>query len=143
MPTQAADPDVFNWWINRFPETKYIHLVRDPRKVVASMMKLGFNTWWREDPGSILHQWAEIEEWSLSIERKLPDQVIRLYQEDLAADPDGFMADLHSFLGLPKVVSFTNRGFKETKPIDLPNDELASEVIKEYEYGQGQRRRAA
>ena len=144
MPTQAADPDIFNWWVNHFPETKFIHIVRDPRRVIPSMMKLGYNTWWRGgDPAPVLRQWAKIEQWCLDIEEKLPDQVLRVYQEELALNPERVMIDIHAFLGVPKVVNFPPRGFPQTKPINLPADRLASEVIKEYEYGEGQSRRVA
>ena len=142
MPTQVADPKIFNWWIKRFPETKFIHLVRDPRRVVPSMMHLGFNTWWRGDPAAVLHQWAEIEQWALDIEEKLPGQVFRVYQEEYAVNPEKTMTDLHAFLGIDKAVNFPVRGFVQTKPIKLPTDDLlANEVIKEYKYGEGQRRR--
>ncbi len=135
MPTQVADPDVFNWWISRFPETRFIHLIRDPRRVVASMMKLGFNTWWREEADKVFAQWAAIERWAIDIERKIPDQVIRVRQEDMAANPNSLMGDMVTFLGLQKKVTFPARKTTQTAPIGAPDDPYVREVMEEYGYG--------
>ena len=136
MPTQVADPEVFNWWITRFPETRFIHLVRDPRRVVASMKKLGFNTWWKDDIDKVYYQWAEIEHWALDIERKIPDQVIRLRQEDLSGDPDRLMRNVVTFLGLHNAVTFAKQARPaESEPLDAPDDPYVREVMEEYGYG--------
>lgn len=135
MPTQVADPDVFNWWISRFPETRFIHLVRDPRRVVSSMMRLGFNTWWREEVDKVYYQWAKIERWALDIKQKIPDQVIRLRQEDMRDDPENLMRSVVTFLGLDNPVSFPVTPFKESDPIDAPDDPYVREVMEEYGYG--------
>jgi hypothetical protein len=135
MPTQLADPDVFNWWIPRFPETRFIHLVRDPRRVVSSMMRLRFNTWWRQEANEIFLRWAAIERWALDIERKVPDQVIRVHQEDMADDADLMMSDIITFLGLPKTVTFPSRETSQSIPIDAPDDPYVREVMEEYGYG--------
>ncbi len=135
MPTQVADPVVFNWWINRFPETRFIHLIRDPRRVVASMKRLGFNTWWREDVERVYHQWAEIERWALDITAQLPDQVIRVRQEDLVDMPDQLMGDVVTFLGLTKTVTFPQVTPKQSSPLDAPDDPYVREVMEEYGYG--------
>jgi hypothetical protein len=135
MPTQVADPEVFNWWISRFPETKFIHIVRHPRYVVASMQGLGYNTWWKEDVAGILSQWAEIERWAIDIEHKLPDQVIRVHQQELATNPDSVMAQVHSFLGVEKTQVYSAGHVTQSTPVELPDDPLADEVMKEYGYG--------
>lgn len=134
MPTQVADPEVFNWWYSRFPETKFVHIVRDPRYVVASMQRLGYNTWWKEDIAGILTQWTEIEQWAIDIEHKLPNQVIRVYQEEMATNPDAVMTKIYSFLGIPKTQTFPAGHVSQSTPVDLPDDPLANEVIKEYGY---------
>lgn len=63
-----------------FPEAKFIHIVRDPRAVAASILPLGWG------PHSALHAarfWAERISYGQALERAYPDQCIRVYYEDV------------------------------------------------------------
>ena len=106
-PVQYSDPEIQSFLTDLFPEARYIHLIRNPKFVVASMMDAA-ETWggqsvpqyWRETPQQILETWATHEEWVLQVKGRLPDKVHTVRLEDLAEDPVRTMSEALNFLDL-------------------------------------------
>ena len=108
-PVQYTDPEIQSFLNDLFPEARYIHLIRNPRFVVASMMEAA-KTWptqnvpvpeyWKGTSQQILENWTTHEEWALRIKSCLPDKVYTVRLEDLVEDPVRTMSDIFDFLGL-------------------------------------------
>lgn len=136
MPTQVADPKVFDWFYRRFPETRFLHIVRNPSYVVASMRRLGYNTWWKGSIEEVLRQWTKIELQAISIAEKHPHQVLRVKQEEMAADPQRVMDGIADFLGVARGIFPKPAHYRpESAPALLPDNEYTAAVMKEYGYG--------
>lgn len=133
MPTQAADPKVFDFMWRRFPDAKFVHIVRHPEMVVSSMQRLGFNTWWREDTASVLERWTEIEEWVLEAEKTAP--VIHVRQEDLVNDVNYEMGRLFEFLDVDPVrYPCQKRHRAKSRPADLQVNDRTRAIMERYDY---------
>lgn len=102
LPAWVVDhtPDNIIWCktlADLFPDSYFIHIVRDPRAVAASVLPLdwGPNTarqaslWWMKH---LFH--------GLLLERSLtPGRILRVRYEDLVADPDRVVNEVNAFLG--------------------------------------------
>jgi len=91
-----------------FPNSKFIHLVRDPRDVAFSAVKLGWDsTFW-----SAAKRWrcAE-EEWETLKLHVHPSSRVELRFEDLVSNPEEELAKLCEFIG----ISYTSHLFDYTK----------------------------
>jgi hypothetical protein len=111
-PVQYSDPEIQSFLNNLFPEARYIHLIRNPRFVVASMMEAA-EVWptqdvpvpeyWKGTSQQILDRWATHEEWVFQVKSRLPSKVRTVRLEDLVEDPIRIMSEMFSFLdlGLP------------------------------------------
>ena len=84
-----------------FPDAQIVHLVRDPRAVVASLLQVD----WFDDADSVPHTaalWVQAEHELRKWGRRLPaDSYHRLRFEDLTADPRGELGRLTDFLAAP------------------------------------------
>lgn len=110
-PVQQADPVVLSFIATHFPDARYLHIVRDPRAVIASSERL---TGTRRDQigpdivddDGLRHRgglplsadsWASAEEWVEQAKRRgLPVHSLRF--EDLTADPGPVMRAVFEFL---------------------------------------------
>ena len=105
-PVQHSDPMLRNFLHMHFPHARYIHIVRDPRAVVASMSKAAKEwgkigpSYWKGTPHAILERWAIHEEWVLQAKSTNTSQIYTLRLEDLCADPIGETTKLFRFLDL-------------------------------------------
>ncbi|MHC4838742.1 MAG: sulfotransferase family protein [Planctomycetota bacterium] len=80
-----------------WPEARFIHLVRDPRDVAPSVIKMGWagNTWHATD------RWVEAEREVDALAAALPpDRLLRVRFEDLVHDPEGELGRLCTLLGV-------------------------------------------
>ncbi|MBE0470643.1 MAG: sulfotransferase [Methyloprofundus sp.] len=68
-----------------FPNAKFIHLVRDPRGVAASIMPLD---WGADTPIEASVSWSASLAYGLAAEQAFPDRCIRVYYEDLLERPE-------------------------------------------------------
>ncbi len=99
------------------PGVRIVHLDRDPRAVVMSVVKQRWG--YKKDPEgwAALSPTARIDlaadrylRWSEEVERSRPGQGYRrVHYEDLTADADRFMAALLEWLGLPRLDAFRRR----------------------------------
>jgi len=103
-----------------WPKARYIHIVRDPRDVAPSCIKMGWagNTW------VAVNKWIEAERlWDSFKEQLDPSQYIEIMYEDLLRDSDKVLAKVCEFLNIP----FDEAMYKyvETSTYDLPNPSRA------------------
>jgi hypothetical protein len=106
-PVQYSDPEIQSFLNDLFPEAHYIHLIRNPKFVIASMVEAA-KVWdhqsvpdyWKQGSQQILEQWATHEEWVLQTKSRLPTKVHTIRLEDLAEDPVHTMTKAFSFLNL-------------------------------------------
>lgn len=106
-PVQYSDPEIQSFLNDVFPEARYIHLIRNPRFVVASMVDAANNwgdqsvpAYWKETSQQVLERWATHEEWVLRIKSRLPNRVHTVRLEDLSDDPVRTMSEAFGFLDL-------------------------------------------
>lgn len=84
-----------------FPEARFIHLVRDGRAVVNSMLHSGFDMDWATDFGRACFTWAHYVSKGVEFEAALPDRVLRVQHRDLVDDPQATCAGVLQFLDAP------------------------------------------
>lgn len=90
-PDHARQADLL---IDRFPDCALIHIVRDPRDVVASMRRM---PWGDRSIFSNTRQWLDCQHGALKVKDR--PQYFRLDFEELVADPAGQMARICKFIG--------------------------------------------
>lgn len=98
-----------------FPNAKFVHVVRDGRDVVASLLERA----WKDprtgrllpqcaDPAGAGRYWSRLASEGLSAERALTDRVMRLSYEDLVRDPKPTLRRLTDFLEEPYTEEMLN-----------------------------------
>lgn len=97
----------FDWFAERFPASRFVHLIRDPREVC---MSLSVQPW---QPGGIV---AAAEKWVDTVTRAnmarelLADRFIEIRYEQLVREPRAVLKTLCAFAGLPfadEMMSYT------------------------------------
>lgn len=88
-----------------FPESKIIHVIRDSRAVVASMLAASKQAWGRDwapsDAASAAMKWVRCVQDAQAIGRALPPQrYMEVFYEDLLADPILHTARMFEFAGV-------------------------------------------
>jgi hypothetical protein len=84
-----------------FPSARFVHLVRDPRAVVASLLAL---EWGPLDAHQAADYWARHLSWGLAAEQALPGRVQRASYEQLLTQPEATLTALRQFCGLEPAV---------------------------------------
>lgn len=80
-----------------FPDAQIVHLIRDGRDCVASLMRM---PWFQQDIYGAVCTWLEAIDSGRRAARRLPaDSYVELRYEQLVADPPGRLAELCDFLG--------------------------------------------
>lgn len=132
---QHLDPEVRSFLDAHFPEARYVHLIRDPRSVVASTMEAE-QAWhvapeyFEGDAAQILEQWARHEEWVLAAKERGHTPILTIRFEDLFADPSAAMTEILAFLDLEMTDDVTSRIPLLVHPRD-PNEKHAGFVLPE------------
>jgi hypothetical protein len=81
-----------------WPGARYIHLLRDPRDVSASMMEQG----WAGNLYTGARQWREIEqEWDRALPSIPAERRIEVRFEELTANPHATLERICAFVGVP------------------------------------------
>lgn len=93
-----------NWLSRLFPKAKFIHIIRDPRAVAASLMKL---SWGPSNVNEFIPFWLQKVAAGIAAERSEPDKVLSVRYEDII---DG------KYDGIPKI-----RRFLGNTQIDVEN----------------------
>ncbi len=89
------------WWrplTRALPELKLVAVVRDPRAVADSWVRLG----WGDDPLRAAHRWSSDTRRVLAASKALgPERFLLVRYELLVADPDAVQTRVAEFLGSP------------------------------------------
>ena len=82
-----------------FPNATLLHIVRDGREVVNSMVASGFDTEWATDFAAACRAWAHYAMLGHEVAQSHPERVLEVRHDDLVADPEAEMARVFAFLG--------------------------------------------
>lgn len=93
-PKNAVKLDIIS---NMFPDAKYIHIIRDYRDQLYSMLQVNFLD---SIIPEILYQWKFSARMAFRYEKRHPDKMISIRYEDLVNDPVNGFSELCAFLGL-------------------------------------------
>jgi hypothetical protein len=80
-----------------FPGARFIHIVRDPRAVAASLRTSAAH---RSHALAAARRWRFDTNCGLTMERRLRSRALRVRYEDLVRKPDAIVRDVCAFLGL-------------------------------------------
>ncbi|MEW5877086.1 MAG: sulfotransferase [Acidobacteriota bacterium] len=86
--------------VHLFPNAKFLHVVRDGRKVVASMLASGFDEEWARDVRVAWETWVFFVKAGLQAEHRWPTRVMRVSQERMRQEPEELMGEVFRFLRL-------------------------------------------
>jgi hypothetical protein len=98
---------VFGEFILRtFPKARFIHLIRDARAVVASMLRISKSwgqNWAPDNAERATTFWFECVSAGCRISKMVssPNQYLGIRYEDVRANQEGYLTDLYNWLGLP------------------------------------------
>lgn len=99
-----------------FPDAQFIHLVRDGRDAVSSLIKM---PWYKGDIYAAALTWREAVDTGKRLATRLgPDTFYEFYYEDLVAEPEDALEKLCAFLGEEYDPAMTNayQHARETVP---------------------------
>lgn len=125
-PHVPTDPDMKPWISEHFPDAKHIHIVRDPRDSIGSMLKHG---WGNGDVELLTNYWIRLEHQALEVEDR-----ILLRFEEVSVDPFGALINISKYLGLdPRLI----RGVEYLEEMVVP--ETGYTVIPGFSSSKGSR----
>jgi sulfotransferase family protein len=147
-PVQHCDPQIRPFMRTHFPDARYVHIVRNPKAVVASMnkaskeWKTGVPEYWKNEPREIMERWAIHEDWVLRAKSQGRETIHTLRHEDLCREPVEKMAEIFKFLEVdtPGNIRDLLRGSIEPDPNDkydsfnVPVSKRAARIMKIYGY---------
>jgi hypothetical protein len=103
------------------PEARFVHIVRDPRSVVASSLK---TPWTPRDPAFIAREWRVFTENNRDFARTDgAGRVLHVRYEDLVADPEPVVREVCEFVGedfRTEMLDGSRRGGVTISPIAAP-----------------------
>ena len=83
--------------VELFPDSKFIHIVRDPRDNILSYQRVRFDV---NGTAALAFRWRQYNEAIMQYRLRLPDRFMLLRFEDLVQNPAVELARLCSFLGV-------------------------------------------
>jgi hypothetical protein len=106
-----------------FPASRFVHVVRDGRAVVASMLESGFQEAWAKDFRTACKTWVHYVKKGLAFEAAHPDRVLRVRNETMAEDCDR-MFDFLDVFRHPAAAAFlkttrVNSSYGNVRPSDI------------------------
>lgn len=103
-PSYIYDIHILN---KLFPESRFIHIIRDGRDVCLSQIRNRFGSYYFPDA---LRKWVEVISWSRKMGRLLPQhRYLEIRFEDLLVNPEKTLKQIMKFLQLP----YENRMIEE------------------------------
>jgi|GEM_PF-1058388 len=148
---QYLDPDLQPFIRAHFPDARYVHVVRDPRGAVASVMEAArkwdvMPDYFRGTVEEVLERWAIHEEWVLRMKETDAGAIFTVRLEDLWREPHAIAGRLLDFLELETTDDFAAQIPQLIHPRDpnekyasfaLPEVARASRIMEIYGYGSG------
>jgi len=115
--------------INRaLPQARFIHIVRDPRSVYLSMLRLRrWNIW---DPHKFTRIWSDAVGRCYRIAAQRPQQVIEVRYEDILSNPANELSKVCSFLGLGFKAEMLNGGAVRLPEFTVEQHALTATSVK-------------
>jgi hypothetical protein len=122
-----------------FPRARFVHMLRDGRAAVSSMLASGFDTRIAKDFDFACQTWARCAGDAWAFTRERPEVSLEIRQEDLALDPETTLVAVQRFLGVepdPAVVAFARKGrlnssWGNQRPEDVRTHKAESAMPKE------------
>lgn len=110
-----------------FPNTQFLHIIRDGRAVVNSLINSGFHSRAAQDFRSACETWAHFVRKGLETNVLMPGRLLEIRHERLSEDPETVMREVQEFLqlepsGAPARFLRTNRinsSYGNTFPEDI------------------------
>ena len=84
-----------------FPGASFLHLVRDGRAVVSSMMSSGFDVHWTSGFAEACRTWVHYVRKGLEAAGRTPERILEVRHEHLVARPRSELKRIFAFLGEP------------------------------------------
>ncbi len=84
-----------------FPEAFFLHILRDGRRVVSSMIKSGFETHWSNDFREACRTWAHFVRLAMTFCESHRDRSLTVVNEEMSQDPAGTFQRVFKLLGEP------------------------------------------
>ena len=88
----------FDWYAEHFPESRFVHLLRDPREVC---MALSVQPWYRGGLAEAAEKWSVTVRRARAAAAALGGRYLEVRYERLIADPESELRRLCEFAGLP------------------------------------------
>ena len=124
--------------LEKDPNFKVIHLLRDPRGVTRSRMKAtwsrGFYDAHKEDRIAHVYCTTALHDYMTSerLRDKYPNRLMQIMLEDFISEPEATLAELSHFLGIPFHADALRKLYKRMKPgfADRWRKELSRDMIE-------------
>ena len=87
--------------LSLFPGARFLHIVRDGRAVVSSMMSSGFDVHWVSDFAEACRAWVHYVRKGLEAAGTHPDRILEVRHEHLVKRPRSELKRVFAFLGEP------------------------------------------
>ena len=87
--------------LSLFPSANFLHLVRDGRAVVSSMMSSGFDVHWTSDFAEACRAWVHYVRTGFEAAGTTPDRILEVRHERLVGRPRSELKRIFAFLGEP------------------------------------------
>ena len=87
--------------LSLFPSASFLHIVRDGRAVVSSMMSSGFDVHWVSDFAEACRAWVHYVRKGLEATGANPDRTLEVRHEHLVRRPRSELKRVFAFLGEP------------------------------------------
>jgi hypothetical protein len=81
-----------------FPGAFFLHILRDGRRVVHSMINSGFDVWWARDFRQACITWRRFVEAGMRFERTAPERCVTVLLEELSEDPAAAFGQVLRFI---------------------------------------------
>jgi hypothetical protein len=85
-----------------FPGARFLHIVRDGRSVVHSMIHSGFGTDWAADFPTACRTWAKFVDAGSQFQASHPGRCLTIPYAELVADPVAGFEEIHDFVHAPR-----------------------------------------
>jgi hypothetical protein len=96
-----------------YPQAKFIHLIRDPRAVVSSLIRSNVH---QSNAYFAARRWLKDVKAGLALKEEYPADVLEVRYEDLVSKPEGILQQVCAFLGLsfdPAMLEYQDAGATE------------------------------